>query len=130
MLRCLHSFDDLRVRLIFSSHLVENLQKSWRPIQLSAIFLIGLQTTRLGWRLILITTGQNLVETTTQIFNTQNSPQSLLSLAWFPYLILMVWVTNWIYHRQQINLSSRFTWGLADHRKCVVCAHLPLLDVQ
>lgn len=96
----------LIINIISLLLLAENLQKSWRPIQLSAIFLIGLQTTRLGWRLILITTGQNLVETTTQIFNTQNSPQSLLSLAWFPYLILMVWVTNWIYHRQQINLSK------------------------
>ena len=96
----------LIINIISLLLLAENLQKSWRPIQLSAIFLIGLQTTRLGWRLILITTGQNLVETTTQIFNTQNSPQSLLSLAWFPYLILMVWVTNWIYHCQQINLSK------------------------
>ena len=96
----------LIINIISLLLLAENLQKSWRPIQLSAIFLIGLQTTRLGWRLILITTGQNLVETTTQIFNSQNSPQSLLSLAWFPYLILMVWVTNWIYHCQQINLSK------------------------
>ena len=96
----------LIINIISLLLLAENLQKSWRPIQLSAIFLIGLQTTRLGWRLILITTRQNLVETTIQIFNTQNSPQSLLSLAWFPYLILMVWVTNWIYHRQQINLSK------------------------
>ena len=96
----------LIINIISLLLLAENLQKSWRPIQLSAIFLIGLQTTRLGWRLIPITTRQNLVETTIQIFNTQNSPQSLLSLAWFPYLILMVWVTNWIYHRQQINLSK------------------------
>ena len=96
----------LIINIISLLLLADNLQKSWRPIQLSAIFLIGLQTTRLGWRLIPITTRQNLVETTIQIFNTQNSPQSLLSLAWFPDLILMVWVTNWIYHRQQINLSK------------------------
>ncbi|MDJ0520133.1 MAG: hypothetical protein QNJ74_29060 [Trichodesmium sp. MO_231.B1] len=86
--------------------LAENLQKSWRPIELSAIFFIGLQITWLGWRLIPITTRQTLVATTTKIFNAQNSPESLLSLAWFPYLIFMVWVTDWIYRRQQVNLGK------------------------
>ena len=62
----------LIINIISLLLLAENLQKSWRPIQLSAIFLIGLQTTRLGWRLIPITTRQNLVETTIKIFNTQN----------------------------------------------------------
>ncbi|WP_287519405.1 DUF2157 domain-containing protein [Okeania sp. SIO2C2] len=86
--------------------LAENLQKSWRCINLSAIFLIGLQTTWLGWRLIPVPTRQTLITTTTKIFNAQNSPESLLSLAWFPYLIFMVWATDWIYRRQQINLAK------------------------
>ncbi|NEN90206.1 MAG: hypothetical protein F6K48_15325 [Okeania sp. SIO3H1] len=86
--------------------LAENLQKSWRGIDLSAIFLIGLQITWLGWRLIPVPTRQTLVTTTTQIFNAQNSPESLLSLAWFPYLIFMVWMTDWIYRREQINLAK------------------------
>ncbi|NEQ78043.1 MAG: hypothetical protein F6K23_36600 [Okeania sp. SIO2C9] len=86
--------------------LAENLQKSWRGIDISAIFLIGLQTTWLGWRLIPVPTRQTLITTTTQILNAQNSPESLLSLAWFPYLILMVWATDWIYRRQQINLAK------------------------
>ncbi|MGB3512202.1 MAG: hypothetical protein WBA93_23790 [Microcoleaceae cyanobacterium] len=86
--------------------LAENLQKSWRFIDLSAIFIIGLQIIWLGWRLIPITTRQILVATTTEIFNAQNSPESLLSLAWFPYLIFMVWMTDWIYRRQQSNLAK------------------------
>ncbi|NES06880.1 MAG: hypothetical protein F6K22_31155 [Okeania sp. SIO2F4] len=86
--------------------LAENLPKSWRPIELSAIFMIGLQITWLGWRLIPITTRQTLVATVSQIFNSQNSPESLLSLAWFPYLIFMVWLTDWIYRRQQVNLGK------------------------
>lgn len=86
--------------------LVENLQKSWRPIEVSASFLVGLQITWLGWRLIPITTRQTLVATASQIFNPQNSPELLLSLVWFPYLIFMVWVTDWIDRRQQINLGK------------------------
>ena len=86
--------------------LAENLQKSWRRIDLSAIFVIGLQTSWLGWRLIPIPTRQFLVATTTKIFNAQDSPESLLGLAWFPYLILMVWMTDWIYRRQQVNLGK------------------------
>ncbi|NEO54464.1 MAG: DUF2157 domain-containing protein [Okeania sp. SIO3B5] len=86
--------------------LAENLQKSWQSIDISVIFLIGLQTTWLGWRLIPVAVRQTLITTTTQIFNAQNSPESLLSLAWFPYLIFMVWATDWIYRRQQINLAK------------------------
>ncbi len=86
--------------------LAENLQKSWRSIELSAIFLVGLQTTWLGWRLIPITTRQILVATANQIFQSQNSQESLLSLAWFPYLIFMVWVTDWIDRRQQVKLAK------------------------
>ncbi|MGD1699018.1 hypothetical protein [Dapis sp. BLCC M229] len=86
--------------------LAENLQKSWQTINISVGFLIGLQATWLGWQLIPITTRKTLVATATQIFNAQNSPESLLSLAWFPYLIFMVWVTDWIYRRQQINLGK------------------------
>ncbi|MEM1171353.1 MAG: DUF2157 domain-containing protein [Cyanobacteria bacterium P01_H01_bin.35] len=86
--------------------LAENLQKSWQTIDIFVGFLIGLQATWLGSQLIPITTRQTLVATATQIFNAQNSPESLLSLAWFPYLIFMVWVTDWIYRRQQVNLGK------------------------
>ncbi len=68
--------------------LVENLQKSWRRIELSAIFIIGLQLTWLGLQLAPLATKQTLISIATQICQAQNSPESLLSLAWFPYLIL------------------------------------------
>ncbi|MGD1717625.1 hypothetical protein [Dapis sp. BLCC M172] len=96
----------LLVSIIGLLLLAENLQKSWRRIELSTIFCIGLQITWLGWRLIPSATRQTLFTTTTQIFNAQNSPESLFSLTWFPYLIFMVWVTDWIYRSQQINLGK------------------------
>ncbi|MDJ0556872.1 MAG: hypothetical protein QNJ68_20985 [Microcoleaceae cyanobacterium MO_207.B10] len=86
--------------------LAENLQKSWRKIDLTAIFIVGFQTMLLVKRLIPVTTQKTLIGTTTEIFNSQNSPETLLSLTWFPYLIFMVWVTDWIYNRQQINLGK------------------------
>lgn len=82
------------------------LLRFWLQIDLLGIFIIGLQTIWLGWRLIPVETQKDIIATATQITATQNIPIALLSLALFPYILLMLWLTNWLHDRQQSQLAK------------------------
>jgi hypothetical protein len=41
-----------------------------------------------------------------EVASSQNSPWALLSLTWFPYLIFIVALTDWIYRRPQRKLAQ------------------------
>jgi hypothetical protein len=87
---------------VFSRRLQRyNLQKDFL-----AIFLIGLQTIWLGWRLIPNELKTLLISTATHLTNSQNEPWVLLSIALFPYIILMLWLTDKLHDQENQELAD------------------------
>ncbi|WP_193197457.1 DUF2157 domain-containing protein [Nostoc sp. MG11] len=74
---------------------------------LAAIFVIGLQTIWLGWRLVPSGLQQWAIATGTYLTNAQNEPWALLGVALFPYIILTV-VLNESLHRLQKHELAKF----------------------
>lgn len=75
---------------------------------LAAIFLIGLQSLFLLWRLI----PSQLQETAIAIFTqlTHSSSNAFPSLALFPYIIIWVGLTDWLYRREKNKLARFGEW--------------------
>ncbi|MEH2403308.1 DUF2157 domain-containing protein [Nostoc sp.] len=73
---------------------------------LAAVFVIGLQTIWLFWRLIPNNLQQWAIATGTQLTNSQNQPWALLGVALFPYVILMVALTDSLYRSQKRELAK------------------------
>ncbi|MBD2665434.1 hypothetical protein B6N60_04432 [Richelia sinica FACHB-800] len=65
-------------------------QKYSSRIDLAAFFLVGLQTIWLGWRLVPDPAQRLIIATATTFTNAQTQPWALLSVALFPYIILML----------------------------------------
>ena len=82
------------------------LQQYAFKVDLAAIFVIGLQTVWLSWRLIPAELQQSAMEEATKLTNSQNEPWALLSVALFPYLIFMVALTNRIYRTPKRELAN------------------------
>lgn len=83
----------------------QGLQIRNSKIDFTAIFLIGLQTTWLSWRIVPETLQQFIINTATYLTNSQNQPLALLSIALFPYLILMLILTEKLHHEQKEELA-------------------------
>ncbi|MTJ08409.1 DUF2157 domain-containing protein [Anabaena sp. UHCC 0204] len=71
-----------------------------------AIFLIGLQTIWLGWRLVPNELQRLVISTATTLTNSQNEPWALLSIALFPYIILMLWITDKLHDQENQELAN------------------------
>ncbi len=81
-----------------------------------AIFLIGLETIWLGWRLVPEALQERVITTATQLTNSQGEAWALLSISLFPYVILMVVLTDKLYriHRREIaKFGEQLTFGFA-----------------
>lgn len=87
--------------VIFRHHLL----KYWRERDLAAIFGFGLSMVALVGRLIPPELRKTAIGVGVEITSSQDSPWALLSLTWFPYLIFMVVVTDWIYRRPQRKVA-------------------------
>ncbi|MCC5645441.1 DUF2157 domain-containing protein [Nostoc sp. CHAB 5824] len=72
----------------------------------AAVFFIGLQTIWLGWRLVPDSLQKLAIATGTQLTNSQNEPWALLSVALFPYIILMVALTDSLHRSQKRELAK------------------------
>ncbi len=83
------------------------LQRYSNNADLAVFFAVGLQTIWLGWRLIPTGLQQWAIATATNLTNTQYEPVALLSIALFPYIILMVALTD-SFHRQQKGELAKF----------------------
>jgi hypothetical protein len=88
------------------------LQRYSRRRDLLAMFAIGLQAHWLIWQLVPVPWQQAIVTFATQLTNSENAPETLLSLALFPYLVGMVSLTNWLYCETRLKLA-RFAERLA-----------------
>ncbi|MBN4006996.1 DUF2157 domain-containing protein [Nostoc sp. LPT] len=72
----------------------------------AAVFFIGLETIWLGWRLVPDNLQKFAIATSTQLTNSQNEPWALLGIALFPYVILMVALTDSLYGSQKRELAK------------------------
>ncbi|WP_174783549.1 hypothetical protein [Dolichospermum sp. UHCC 0259] len=82
------------------------LQRYNLQLDFLAIFLIGLQTIWLGWRLIPYELQRLVISVATNLTNSQNEPWALLSIALFPYVILMLWITGKLYDQNNQELAN------------------------
>ncbi|MBD2344482.1 DUF2157 domain-containing protein [Anabaena subtropica] len=69
------------------------------------LFVVGLQTIWLGWRLVPSGLQQSAIAIATQITQSQNEPWALISIALFPYLVLMVVLTEILYHHRKREVA-------------------------
>ncbi|MBG1260991.1 DUF2157 domain-containing protein [Nostoc commune] len=75
-------------------------------LDFAAVFVIGLQTIWLGWRLVPDNLQKLAIATGTQLTNSQNEPWALLSIALFPYVILMVAFTDKLHRTEKRELAK------------------------
>ncbi|MBD2535487.1 DUF2157 domain-containing protein [Nostoc flagelliforme FACHB-838] len=82
------------------------LQRYSLKLDFAAVFVIGLQTIWLGWRLVPDNLQKLVIATATQLTNSQNEPWALLGVALFPYVILMVALTDGLHRSQKRELAT------------------------
>ncbi|MDF5709626.1 MAG: DUF2157 domain-containing protein [Nostoc sp. S4] len=82
------------------------LQRYSLKFDLAAVFLIGLQTIWLFWRLVPHSLQQLTLATATRLTNAENEPWALLGVVLFPYVILMVALTDNLYRAQKRELAK------------------------
>ncbi|BAY77272.1 hypothetical protein NIES25_37320 [Nostoc linckia NIES-25] len=81
------------------------LQRYSLKVDLAAIFVIGLQTIWLFWRLVPDRLQDLAIAIATRLTNSQNEPWALLGVVLFPYVILMVALTDNLYRVQKRELA-------------------------
>ena len=86
--------------------LYERLEKYSSKSDFAAIFVIGLQTIWLGWRLVPAELQTTIISSATEITNSVSQPWSLLSVALFPYIILMVALTDRLDKHEKVELAQ------------------------
>ncbi|WP_414568896.1 DUF2157 domain-containing protein [Nostoc sp. CCY 9925] len=82
------------------------LQRYSLKIDLAAVFVIGLQTIWLAWRLVPDRLQELAIATATQLTNSQKEPWALLGVVLFPYVILMVALTDNLHRAQKRELAK------------------------
>ncbi|MCC5660492.1 DUF2157 domain-containing protein [Nostoc sp. XA010] len=75
-------------------------------VDFAAVFVIGLQTIWLGWRLVPDSLQKLAIAIGTQLTNSQNQPWALLGVALFPYIILMVALTDNLHRTEKQELAK------------------------
>ena len=90
--------------------LKDRLRQYWQKADLAAIFLIGWQAYSSVGRLIPPELRQLAINTGTEIARAENAKGTLLTVTWLPYLIFMVWVTDWLYRRDKNELARFGEW--------------------
>ncbi|NMF66971.1 DUF2157 domain-containing protein [Brasilonema octagenarum] len=82
------------------------LQLGGTRVDVGAIFAIGLETIWLLWLLVPFGLQEWAISTATQLTHSQNTPWALLSVVLFPYLVLMVALTDRLYRAQKVQLAD------------------------
>lgn len=77
----------------------------WRKLDLTAIFLIALQTPFITKELIPDNLRSNALNLSVAISKTEYFPESVFGVTLFPYVILFVLITTWLYRRQKPQLA-------------------------
>ncbi|WP_044207695.1 hypothetical protein [Coleofasciculus chthonoplastes] len=87
----------------------QRLQYSRRRLDLAAIFIIGLQTLFLLWRLIPLAVQEEVISFLSQQMG--SNVEACWGVVLFPYIILWVGLTDWLYRKSNPKLA-RFGEGL------------------
>ena len=77
----------------------------WRKRDLTAIFLIGLQTLYVSKELIPDSFRSSALNLAVTISKTEYLPESVFGVTLFPYAILFVAIASWLYRRQKPDLA-------------------------
>ena len=77
----------------------------WRKSDLTAIFLIGLQTLYISKELIPNSLRNQALDLSIAVSKTEYFPESVLGVTLFPYIILFVFIATWLYRRQKLQLA-------------------------
>ncbi|HEY9771445.1 MAG TPA: hypothetical protein V6C71_23620 [Coleofasciculaceae cyanobacterium] len=77
----------------------------WRKQDLTAIFLIGLQTLYISKELIPHSLRNQALDLSVAVGKTEYFPESVLGVTLFPYIILFVFIATWLYRRQKLQLA-------------------------
>ena len=77
----------------------------WRKRDLTAIFLIGLQSLLVAKELIPNQLRTSALHLAAEISQTAYFPESIFGVTLFPYLILFVAVATWLYRREKAQLA-------------------------
>ncbi len=92
----------------FSNRLV----RFWQEFDLLMLFVVGLQSIWLLWRVIPVGIQTQFVAFLTQLTNSQQTPWAFWGVLLLPYLILTVSVTQWLHRSRKFQLA-RFGENLA-----------------
>jgi hypothetical protein len=87
----------------------------WRRRDLTAIFLIGLEAFFLGKELLPLSLRTEFMNWAIAISHQSYLPESIFSITLFPYVILFLVISAWLYRRDKQQLaiySSYLTFGL------------------
>ena len=77
----------------------------WRKRDLTAIFLIGLQSLYVAKELIPDSWRSEALDLSVNLSKTEYFPESVFGVTLFPYLILFVWIASELYRREKIQLA-------------------------
>lgn len=77
----------------------------WRKSDLTALFLIGLQTLYVCKELIPDGLRNQALDLSVAVSKTEYFPESVFGLTLFPYIILSVLIASWLYKSQKIQLA-------------------------
>ncbi|MEB3283019.1 MAG: hypothetical protein VKK42_29270 [Lyngbya sp.] len=83
-----------------------NLKQFWRKQDLALIFITGLQTHWLIWRLIPLETQQKIIQISLKITQSPDEPWVLLGLVGLIYLVFMVALADWIDQSEHPKLAE------------------------
>jgi len=84
----------------------QRLQRYSLQVDLAALFVIGLQSIWLSWRIVPPGMQKWTIAIATNLTQSQNEPWALLSLALFPYVIFMVWLCDRLRHAEKGDLAN------------------------
>jgi len=90
--------------------LADYLRRSGQVQYLTAGWLVGLQTVWLLWRTVPPAWQQRLIETSLGLTGREAMPVALLSLWFFPYLLLTVWFAGRLRRWQRPDLAQQAEW--------------------
>ncbi|MGL5082713.1 MAG: hypothetical protein ACRC8A_14605 [Microcoleaceae cyanobacterium] len=94
---------------------IDRLSHFWQRRDLILIFLIGGQTYWLLTHLLPEQVRAQFAEPIINLTNTQNTPDVLISLFWFPYLVVIAGIADWLRTHQKFRLarfSDRIALGI------------------
>ncbi|MBW4647924.1 MAG: DUF2157 domain-containing protein [Kastovskya adunca ATA6-11-RM4] len=111
----------------------QRLRRFWRRWDLAGIFLIGLQAQWLIWELLPSGFQQQAIAFSRQLIAPEIPTSALLSLSLFPFVVVMVGLTDWLYRRHQPQVArfgERLTLCLGIVLTLIALAHPSLRSLN